>query len=216
MLSRPLAIVLLIVAAGAAITLVDWSPQDPPVKPTVGGKDPESSSKVNQDASAGAHVAPERVLLTDKPTQQPETPKKVDPPDLPHKNAPYPPEYTGIRDPNFIPLYNTFKLSLDREAQLMQAAQENGTPNLSSEETYLGRQAYIKLIQEKRLYHYGYGQKVNRPKNTKDVEYHLTGMGEMTIVFELTRSEFPALFEIKDRLRKQREEAIKLTRGAGK
>jgi hypothetical protein len=68
--------------------------------------------------------------------------------------------------------------------------------------SYLESCAYVSLIQRQKLYFYGYTLAPPRPPNTDDAEYHLTGGGGMTVIFELTRQEFPDLFEAKDNRKK--------------
>ena len=79
-------------------------------------------------------------------------------------------------------------------------------PAVDAQENFLQASAYLSLIQSQKLYYYGYETPPQRPPNTHDAEYHLTGSGGMYLIFELTRAEFPDLFEAKDRLREAASE----------
>jgi hypothetical protein len=117
-------------------------------------------------------------------------------------------EYTGPRDDNVIHLYNTFKKSLDHQAERIVQLGEG--KSVSNEETYAQHAAYLALIQEQRFFYYSY-QKFSglRPKNTADTVYHTTGVGGLNVVFELTRGEFPDLFRLQDRVREQALESVR-------
>lgn len=112
----------------------------------------------------------------------------------------FPPDYTGIKDHHLLRLYNVFKMSLDRQTEILQSADDPQVA-AAAEEAYLEASAYISLIQSQRLYYYGHTTPPTRPRNTNDAEYHLTGGGGMQVIFELTRSDFPDLFAAKDRRR---------------
>ncbi|MBX3462821.1 MAG: hypothetical protein KF830_06595 [Planctomycetes bacterium] len=117
----------------------------------------------------------------------------------------FPPEYRGVRDRNVLSLYKSFLKSLAFEEERMRsftdADLETGVHC-----TYLETKAYLQIIQNHSFHYYGYAPAPQRPANTEDAEYHLTGLGGMQVVFALTRQEFPDLFAAKDKRRQYRDQ----------
>jgi hypothetical protein len=104
-------------------------------------------------------------------------------------------EYTGPRDVNILSLYKTFKTSLGYQARRI--AELGEKKSLGREVTHAQHAAYVDLIQAQRFFYYSYQQRVGtRPKNTSNAVYHITGMGGLNVIFELTQDEFPDLFRL--------------------
>jgi len=104
--------------------------------------------------------------------------------------------YTGPRDENARGLYDVFKASVQRQAQL---ATENGDRwELRNERIYAQHSAYLALIQSQRFHTYTYQPMRGKPSNTDDAVYHSTNRGGLNVVFELTRDEFPEYFRLKE------------------
>ncbi len=100
-------------------------------------------------------------------------------------------------------IFRTIERSIDAQAATLGTPTGNERSQLMSKLNFLTHSAYLSQIQQQRHYYYGYDRNAyRRPQNTRDREYHVTGMRDMILVFELTRTEFPELFDVKDELAK--------------
>jgi hypothetical protein len=112
----------------------------------------------------------------------------------------FPMDGSTLQDPALRQLYRT----------LLQAttAPPTGTSALdraTNERARLEAAACVSLIREGRLWHCGATPAPPRPTNTADAVWHLTHCGDLQVVFELTRQEFPELFAKMDAERAELE-----------
>lgn len=121
----------------------------------------------------------------------------VSPGSKPNKGEdPFPEDYTGVRDENMVQLYSVFKKTLESEAKRLSDSTLTGSDLIVCKELFVRHSAYVSLIQQQRFFYYGYDRlQVKHPANSADAVYHTTGMGDMHVVFELTRADFPEVFE---------------------
>lgn len=114
----------------------------------------------------------------------------------------FPEEYRGVRDANMLELYRVYQRSLAREAEKMKGKQTPMQAAISAD-LCAKYSAYVALIQQQRHFYYGYDRaKGSLPRATTDTRYAASGMGDMYVVFELPRAEFPDVFEAAEELMK--------------
>lgn len=208
---RPLVPALLI----PVVAILAWWMFVPGTSPAV---TPISAAEpVPRAEAAPVHVVPsERAIAGIEPARTADPVEVARPGPEDPQQPTFPDDYRGLRDQNLLSLYTVFKKSMERDAERLSDPKLSGPDLAFIKEGYLQHSAYVALIQQQRLYHYFYGRRTidkQVPRNTADVVYHSTGMGEMQITFELRRDEFPDLFATMDEMAKLRE-SLRSTRQA--
>lgn len=157
--------------------------------------------KINSESTIAApehHPVPERNTETHSvsspsPNDAGQSNPKGDGPE--GSSTLFPEDYRGVRDRNMLELYSVYARSLEREAEKMKGSQTPMQAAISAD-LCAKYSAYIALIQQQRHFYYGYDRARGRlPRATSEVRYAASGMGDMYVVFELPKTEFPEVFE---------------------
>lgn len=195
------AMALLGLVSASMILVVGWHTHEP-TAPTGSGtrehplaETDSNLDSVSIDRSPASEAMPSSLSSSDSKDQPPE------------RSRQFPEYYQGIRDKNMLVIFDAYKGSVEYQAGQLADADLQGLSLTTAKERFVRQSVYMSLIQSQRLWYCSYEPlKGKRPPNTADVVYHQTAMGGLNVIFEITRAEFPEVFEMGAELSRLRGE----------